>query len=388
MWYSAPVEYGNIFNIEVYDQFLVAILYPAMYYKEDIVIHGAVSKKLFKNIIHYVKNLLLTFSNELTDINIKIEGYANVTKKNSLVGTGFSGGVDSFATFVENYANEDDTDYKINNLFFFNVGSHGRFSNPYSKERFMNRYESCREFPNILKLPFIPIDSNVHAFHEEWGHECTDTITLVSGILSIQSILSKYYVSSGVSYSEMLKYNKLYKNFDIAAFADPYLIPLLCSDGLEIIPNGVQYLRSEKIILISDYEYAHKYLNVCVNHIDGYTVAKNCSACSKCLRTLMALDSCDKLNDFSQVFDIGVYKKNAFKYKCLQRLLYNKDPFAKDNVDFARKHGKTIPPLFLAFFVCLPYVIKNIVVKTLRCILGNREYKQLKVRFFHFIGKI
>ena len=369
MWFSAPLSFGDVFTDEVYDAFLVAILYPAMYYKEDIVIRGAVSKKLFKNITTYVKNVLLAFSDELSNIDIKIDNYGIVMKTGTRIGTGFSAGVDSFSTFVEYYAKEKDVDYKINTLFFFNVGSHGRFDSPDTIEKFKNRYEYCKFFPDSLNIPFIPIDSNVHAFHEKFGHMKTSAITLGAAILSVQKVVTKYYVSSAISYFEIDTKKAL--DFSLAEFCETSLYPLLSPDGLDIIPDGEQYLRTEKTIQISGYAPAQKFLNVCVKGDNGYTTAKNCSCCSKCMRTLMALESMDKLAEFSGVFDIDVYKKHSFKYKCDQRLMYNKDPFAKDNVNFARRHKNKIPPFIIAWLYLLPYntfsltkrIAKRILVK-------------------------
>ena len=376
MWFSAPLSFGDVFTDEVYDAFLVAILYPAMYYKENIVIRGAVSKKLFKNITTYVNKVLLAFSCELSDVDIKIENYGIVTKTGTRIGTGFSAGVDSFSTFVEYYAKEKDVDYKINTLFFFNVGSHGRFDNSDTIEKFKNRYEYCKVFPDSLNIPFIPIDSNVHAFHEKFGHMKTSAITLGAAILSVQKVVTKYYVSSAISYSEIDTKKAL--DFSLAEFCETSLYPLLSPDGLDIIPDGEQYLRSEKTIQISDYAPAQKFLNVCVNGDNGYTTAKNCSCCSKCMRTLMALESMDKLAEFSDVFDIDVYKKHSFKYKCNQRLMYSKDPFAKDNVDFARKNKKNVPSLFIAWLYLSPSKSVALAKRIAKKVLGEKIVKRLK----------
>ena len=376
MWFSAPERYGDIFTDEVYDAFLAAILYPAMYYREDIVVRGAVSKKLLKNISTYVKKVLLAFSSDLADISVTADGYGTVTKSGSLVGTGFSAGVDSFATFVEHYVNEDDADYRINALFFFNVGSHGRFDSPDTVEKFKNRYEYCRKFPDGLHIPFIPVDSNVHSFHEVFGHMKTSAITLGAAILSVQKIIAKYYVSSAVAYSEID--TAFAKDWSLAEFSETALYPLLSPDGLEIIPDGEQYLRTEKTRLLSDYEPAREFLNVCVKGDGGYVSAENCSCCPKCLRTLMALDSMGKLQDFSGVFNIAAYRKHAFRYKCHQRLLYAKDPFAKDNIDFAWKNGKPVPPLALALVVCLPARIRALAVSSAKALLGENTARKVK----------
>lgn len=376
MWFSAPASFGDIFSAEVYDAFLVAILYPAMYYREDIVIRGAMSKRLFKNITTYVKKLLLAYSDELSDISVTAESCGAVTKTDALVGTGFSAGVDSFATFVEHYVNEGDADYRISALFFFNVGSHGPFGRESTMARFRNRYAADSVFPSSIHLPFIPVDSNVHAFHEKRGHMHTAAITLAAGILSVQKILSKYYVSSALSYQEIDTVKA--KNLSLAEFSETSLYPLLSPEGLEIIPDGEQYLRTEKTRLIADYGPARKFLNVCVRGDDGYTSAENCGSCPKCLRTLMALDSMGRLREFGGVFSLATYKKHAFKYKCRQRILYRKDPFARDNVDFARQNGKGVPPLAVAFLVVLPSRMRTLFVRIAKTVLGESATRKIK----------
>ena len=54
----------------------------------------------------------------------------------------------------------------------------------------------------------------------------------------------------------------------------------------------------------------------------------------------MALDSMDALFTFSDVFDLDLWRKHAFRYKCEQVYKYKKDSFAQDNVGFARLRGK------------------------------------------------
>ena len=43
LWFSVPEQYGDWLTDDVYDAFMVAMLYPAMYYNEEIEIEGCVS---------------------------------------------------------------------------------------------------------------------------------------------------------------------------------------------------------------------------------------------------------------------------------------------------------------------------------------------------------
>lgn len=61
VWYSVHPEYEDWLNTDVYDSFLIAALYPAMYYKEDIVIEGNVSERLFSMLRTMFKTLFELF---------------------------------------------------------------------------------------------------------------------------------------------------------------------------------------------------------------------------------------------------------------------------------------------------------------------------------------
>lgn len=378
LWYAVPKKYKFILAENVYDAFLVTMLYPAMYYKEDIVIEGYLTEKLYRNIMLYVQALLKDFSGELSSVEIKIKGFDVVEKSTRWVGTGFSGGVDSFSTFYDHYERETNEEYKINVLFFANTGSHGDFYNEATYKRFLARYELLKAFPEEKHIPYILVDSNVFAFHKESWHLKNGTLRRISAILACQKGMSKYYVSSPCSYQEMMFYGRQMYNRSLEEYSDPYLLPLLSPEGLDIIPDGFQYTRSGKTEIIAQYAAAQEYLNVCVNSSDSYVSAKNCSRCDKCLRTLMTLESMDALEQFSRTFDLNVYRKNALGYKSRQGLLYNKDLFAKDNVDFARLNHKSVPPYWIATMVYLPGLLLRAGYKCSVALLGKERTNKIK----------
>lgn len=89
IYFEIPVEYEDFFSTQTYDCFLVALLYPAMFYKEEIVIKGAVSKKLYKNINPYVQAVLTSYSEALSKITIAADSLIVPTQRNNVVATGF-----------------------------------------------------------------------------------------------------------------------------------------------------------------------------------------------------------------------------------------------------------------------------------------------------------
>jgi len=148
LWFSVDEEYADLLTDDVYDAFMVALLYPAMYYHEDIEIEGNVSKRIWHNITRYVQSIVLDYEKKCEPINIRPRGFALAKKsKNLHVGTGFSGGVDSFSTLTDNFFNENDSDYKIDSLFFFHLGQYGHgYDNSENWKRANHRFEITKSF--------------------------------------------------------------------------------------------------------------------------------------------------------------------------------------------------------------------------------------------------
>lgn len=355
-WFSVDDEYGDWLTCDVYDAFLVAMLYPAMFYGEDIEISGNVSKRIFHNAQHYVLGLMKAYNPSFHKITIRVQGSSNAIKAKCLhVGTGFSGGIDSFSTLSDNFFNTDDPDYKIDTLFFFHVGQYGNVKKSITWERANNRFGITRNFANEIGVGAVMMSTNLFDFYRpEWEY-WAGVICRISSVLVFQKVLKRYYISNAVTYTDFAKNDFTYSNKGtLAETTDPVIMPLLSPDGLEILCDGAQYTRTEKTANIASLPFAQKHLNVCVNSSDEHIEATNCSHCPKCLRTMMALEAADALEKFSGVFDLALWKKHSFRYKCEQVFKYKKDSFAQDNVDFARKHGKRLPSKLTAIlFVCV-----------------------------------
>lgn len=376
LWFTVPIDYKDALAKENYDPALICMLYLSMLYGEDLIIKGNVSPKLYHNVVWYVEGIFQSFNNDAKKIKIEVDNLEAVKKyDNQLNATGFSGGVDSFCTIYDHLYLEKQEEYKINCFLFLNVGSHGKYTDPSSIIKFQNRYDYLKNFTDSVNLPFVYVDSNVHKFHKDLGHQHTGTITLAAGVIVLQKLISKYYVSSAISYNEMDQWPKA-KSFSIGEYADPFLLPLLSTESIEFIPDGQQYLRTEKTKRIMEYSPVMQYLNVCVNN--KTEDKKNCSYCNKCCRTLLAIEASNNLERFSSLFDLHTWKKVRFKYICREIIRYNKDPFAKDNIDFMRKNAKNVPIKIVAFIVSFPSIMIGITNRLLKIILPASGYNFLR----------
>ena len=372
-WFSVDDEYGDWLTDDVYDAFLVAMLYPAMFYGEDIEIGGNVSKRILHNSLHYVQGLMEAYAPSFHEISIKVQGLSNAQKSERLhVGTGFSGGVDSFSTLADNFFSTDDPDYKVDTLFFFHVGQYGNVKKPVTWKRANNRFGITRDFAKEIGVGAVMMNTNMFDFyHQEWELSA-GVICRIASVLVFQKVLKRYYISNAVTYNELAKNNYTYiKGGSLCEMSDPIIMPLLSPDGLDILCDGAQHTRTEKTANIANLPLAQKHLNVCVNSSDKHVEATNCGYCPKCLRTMMALDSADALEKFSGVFDLEQWKRHSFKYKCELVFRYKKDSFAQDNVDFARKQGKRLPGKLTATLVVCCMKLKA---------LPDRVVRKLKMK--------
>lgn len=95
---------------------------------------------------------------------------------------------------------------------------------------------------------------------------------------------------------------------------------------------------------------AQKYLNVCILEKDGN--GGNCSRCTKCARTIITLEAMGKLEQFKDVFDLDVWHKEAFRWKCWY-VAQRKDakPLALEAAKYARERGMSLLPRWLAIIV-------------------------------------
>lgn len=375
-WFSVNEEYASLLTPDSYDAFLVALLYPAMFYHEDIEIEGNVTKKLVHNISHYIQSIVLDYNKTTRPIKIRVKGYNHATKAQTQhIGTGFSGGVDSFATLTDNYFNEDDPEYKIDSLFFFHLGQYGHgYNNPDNWKRANQRFEITKRFyadafGNLgAKGYCLMMNTNLFSFiPSEWEFDAGIFFRIAS-VLVFQRVLKRYYISDSDSYAEICRKDFSKQNEAMTEF-ESVIMPLLSPKGLEILCDGAQRSRTQKTELISTNAFAQKYLNVCVTN--SYTQAENCCICSKCKRTLFALESTGNIEKFSKVFDLNKWQKEQFHYKCECICNYNSDSYAKDNVDYALAMGNKLPSKFVAYSEQITFKLVHRLGHIIKVIIKN-----------------
>ena len=225
----------------------------------------------------------------------------------------------------------------MTHLCVFNNGSinsvYGRKNIPHVKQEVFKRAETVAA---ELNLPLLKLESNFQDVVPQ-SHLRTHTYMDALPIYALQKLWRVYYYSSTYS-SRIFTLNKNMTN-DPAHF-EPLLLDCFSTSQLKFISSGSEGDRNDKVEFIADKPPAQKYLHVCLKR--GET---NCGRCDKCLRTLIALDAINKLDDFRASFDIDDYLKiRDYAY------IYMRDKIARKDGAFYVKSYKILYERHKEFF--------------------------------------
>ena len=341
-FYSVPEQHADLADTASSNCFLVGFLYPAMRFGEDIHVEGTVSARLLYNLNEYLIPFMAMCDSRLKAVKVTADATDDEgCRAARAVGTGFSGGIDSFTTIYEHFERPAPVGFKLTHLFFFNVGAHGIPKDEAERlaieRKFQARYEKLKPFPAEVGLPFVPVNSNIHLFHP-WGHLETATLATTSAALFLQRGIRRYYLASaGHPYFHLWQYLGMRRRPDDIAYLNPHLLPWLSTESLDFVDDGTFLDRSQKTVQIADYEPATRYLNVCSNHD---TLDTNCSICPKCCRTLLTLELIGKVDAFRAVFDVDKYRREARRLYIAETLVnVDREMFFRHIVDLAEERG-------------------------------------------------
>ena len=258
----------------------------------------------------------------LKEISIKAPTIKTLESTYEIVGTGISCGIDSLYTIKEHTSSKIPEAHRINTLAFFNVGSSMKGGNVLRTPLVQGRLEHAQNFAKEYHFKFLFIESDIYLLIDKYigyDHVAQNTLMMLFCTYHLQSIIGKYYYSSGYYYLEFRfgKDPEMYALFNI----------FNASIGkMKFYSTGADKNRVEKTRALIDYKPAHKYLNVCVESVE------NDSTCFKCVRTMLTLDGFKALDKFKQVFNVEHYNNNRFEYlkKLYISAKFKNDGFMKE----------------------------------------------------------
>ncbi len=161
MFYTLPAKLGDWFSTDRCDGFVVGLLFQAMAMNEEIRTEAPMSSKLYHSIQEFLIPMLVQVFPNLHPIRIHPAALIDEPASGKAVATGFSGGIDSFASVVQHWAREESPSHKVSHFLFHNAGSHSTGNPDDARRLFWQRYETLKPFAEEIGIPFVPVDSNV-----------------------------------------------------------------------------------------------------------------------------------------------------------------------------------------------------------------------------------
>ncbi|WP_417247634.1 hypothetical protein [Celeribacter sp.] len=286
------------------DWALVGLFLPAMMQGRSIKIDAPISRELLYNANNDLQALFKVWRPRVKPIKIEASSSDPSFANEGRMATGFSGGIDSFATLILN--EEGAGANEIGALTIFDVGAFGKDAAACEpiKERSKQRLKQLAEKTG---RDWFAVDTNLDDFFRglfQSSFQRTHTMRNASAALALQSHVDIYGISSSFAYTD-----NMFSGTDISKI-DPILLPLLTTGAFRFVSAGASLSRQEKTRLVSTYEPAFDTLDVCIAAAEFRSDVTNCSNCPKCRRTLVALDALGRLESFKNSFDLDLYREN------------------------------------------------------------------------------
>lgn len=306
LWFETDIEHAQYICDDRADCVVVAVLAHALRFGfEEIVSKLPISEKLYYGLTYQIIPQLSVADNGYGPLRIvaplTAERYGGTQ-----VGAGMSRGVDSLTTLYEYGRDFELPSYRLTNFTFFNVGAfHGldkiagksRFSR---QELYEKELEGTRELSDALGYDLLAVDSNLSAFlRDALGRtyfDRTHTFRNLCIPLLFQKMYRRYYYSAAYSLDEF----KLSLKVDSAEY-EKAILPYLGTENVEFHSSNQAWTRFQKMQRMIHLEASYDYLQVC------FVSPHNCGECSKCRKTIMALDVLGVLDKYAKSFDLDKY---------------------------------------------------------------------------------
>ncbi len=311
IYFQLETEFSDFLCFERGDAYLIGLLNLAMRERCDIFSDVPLTRELVHQIKTELIPALVKYAPQLYSPEIHAELADKPLVSAGKTGTGCSCGIDSLFA-IKTLTDNQTSDYTIDYVTLNNVGAYtyaGVTSDARKVNNEMNAKAFCKQYGHKL----IMTDSNfAEAFPQD--HLKTHLYSSCFAIHMLCKLWGRYYYASAGG--DMESFFQLTNNhLEDAARYDLIALPAFSTSQMRICNQGGTVTRFEKTKALAEFEPAQHHLNVCLTQGKG-----NCGRCSKCLRTLWALDAMGKLEEFRKVFDIDFYLNHR---KRNIQLLYN-----------------------------------------------------------------
>ena len=254
--------------------FAAALLLPAMKQGEDLIIHGSISNQLYEG-MQKIMAIVDSWHIGLRPITIKADQLTEDHQPKRGTATFFSGGVDSFYTYLK-HKQDPNPDYRVTSLLFVNNNFDVNPNNTRLWEITKQRITDIAEEEGIEP---VFITSNIHSLNLlnpilSWDYIHGSCLAATG--LFLRNGFSRIYIPSTRSAEQQIPWGSSLE-----------LDGHWSTEKVTFIYDGSEVTRVEKVrTQLAASPLALKHLRVCYMNKKG---AYNCGQCDKCLRTMINL---------------------------------------------------------------------------------------------------
>lgn len=301
LWYQVDSEYDKYLVDDRSDTFLVAILPHLMAHSKDnnptkVYAENAISEKLY----YYLTEIYLPALANFTDMYHKIELHCKTTSEvietAGAVGTGISGGVDSFYTIVTHKQHKLNK-YTLTHGMYINLNAEGK-----------DQVIFTRDDPKVIcmesGIQYLYMETNLLTLYGKVT-DVTNIFMVTSCAMALQKLFSVYLISGAYPFSHFKWDAHNASNFDIVSCT------CLSTNSLEFILTGCDLKRVDKVKKIADNPVVKKHLFICSTPVED---GKNCSKCAKCTQTMLEYYVNGDREKAKDLFDWTYFDKNPSYY--------------------------------------------------------------------------
>lgn len=283
IWYR--VSEGSIASGA--ETFLAATLASAMMLGWRLEIPGSVSPRLM-DALPTIQTILRSWVPECREIPLRVGTWrASEPAPSRAVGCFFSGGVDSFYTLLKHR----DEITKVILVHGFDL----RLDDTPLRAKLS---KSLGEVATELGVGLVEVETNVRSFADRyapWKFYHGSMLASVALLLAPQ--VRTVYIPGSDSYATLVPWG-----------THPLLDPLWSTEETELVHDGLEANRLEKVARIVSSEVALRSLRVCWEAWENDEPAYNCGRCWKCLITMACLRNAGALGrctTFPPVLDLA-----------------------------------------------------------------------------------
>lgn len=271
VYFAFEGEYSR-FVEDSADPFLPALLVPCLKAGEDLELLPPVSRRLLQR-VDRIQEILVAWYPMLRKVRVTARPREENTRPRPPgVGAFFSGGIDSFYTALKSLRGPHPEVPSISHLIFVNGFD-------VALEGCTGAEDARRHLESIalrIGIPLIPGETNLRSEFPIWSRYYHGAI-LAASALALSGGLGHALVPSSNSYAQRRAWG-----------SDPLLDPLWSTERLELVHDGAEARRAEKLASVLAWDsVVLGCLRVCNKNAGG---AHNCGRCQKCVRTMTALE--------------------------------------------------------------------------------------------------